>query len=144
MWVFCARRWGGPFTHCQLVFAGGPNNDARCQCTLCWRNHVAVAQRDGGPQCPQICPGRDGSKSLSHSYRLRYTVARPPVKERPLPPPSLPWNSMGRDLFGVLWPGLYRSAARSSGVRRADAPHVEPASWLKSQKSRRREKGQPL
>lgn len=85
-------RWRLPGTRCQLVFTGGPNN-ARCRRALCWRNHVAVAQRDGGPQRPQTCPGRDAAKSLSHFQRLRYSATRPPVKE-PLPLRSLPTNRL--------------------------------------------------
>lgn len=66
-WFICVEKVRG-----QLLLTGGPNT-ARRNCALCWLNHVHVAQRDGGPHCPQICPGRDAAKSLSHSHRLRWT-----------------------------------------------------------------------
>lgn len=124
IWVISVcGSWGRSLAALPTLFTGGPTN-ARCHCALCWRNHVAVAQCDGGPQCPQTCPGRDGAKSLSHSHRLRYTAVRPPVKERLLPPPPLPWGSS-------MWDGIRSECTDRDEPevewRRADAPHVEPA-----------------
>lgn len=105
-----SRRWGGSLVAAlPTLFAGGPIN-ARCQCALCWRNHVAVAQ-DSMRWRTAVSPDlpREGQSKVT----------------KPLPPPpdhllkweglqslaSLPWNSM--------WNGIY------SECTERDEPEVE-------------------
>lgn len=63
------RLWGVP--RCTTNSFHEVPTVSELHCALCWRNHVTAVHSDGGPQCPQTCPGRDRAKSLSHFHRLQ-------------------------------------------------------------------------
>ncbi|MEQ2162550.1 hypothetical protein GOODEAATRI_020956, partial [Goodea atripinnis] len=116
-------------------------SSARCQSAPCWRNHISAVQRMAVSNVPRTAQGGTEQSHRANLTLCRRTTCSGAAAVIALVPVKL---HARRILLGAHRAGRAQSEVRRSGERRASAPHVEPASCLTEQKSRRRGRGQTL